>query len=159
MSEFYSEAEAREIIRRSVLIEEAYRQGRSDERYSLAYAPPVFDEALGEATVTPTAHEVTTDEREALTLIVRDVHNYDGRPGFLSLSGVDAGRIAEAILAAGFRRSEASESSVETWVCGKCGESAYEHSLTTSTCIWEPVETRPEPQGEPSAHALKSALG
>lgn len=43
------------------------------------------------------------------------------------------------------------DSSVETWVCGKCGGDAYEHSLTTSTCIWEPIETRPEPQGEPSA--------
>lgn len=44
----------------------------------------------------------------------------------------------------------ASDSSVETWVCGKCGGDAYEHSLTTSTCIWEPIETRPAPQGEPS---------
>lgn len=43
------------------LIEEAYRQGRSDERYSLAYAPPVFEKTLGEATLTP-----TDDEREAL---------------------------------------------------------------------------------------------
>lgn len=41
----------------------------------------------------------TGDERQAITLIVRDVHNYDGRPGFLSLSGADARRIAEAILA------------------------------------------------------------
>lgn len=73
-------------------------------------AGAVFEKAL-----TP-----TDDEVEALTLIVRDVHNM------------------------------ASDSSVETWVCGKCGGNAYEHSLTTSTCIWEPIETHPAPQSEPS---------
>lgn len=31
------------------------------------------------------------------------------------------------------------------WICGKCGGSAYEHSLTTSTCVWEPIDPkRPE---------------
>lgn len=100
----------------------------------------------------------TDDEREAITLIVRDVHNYDGRPSFLSLSGADAGRIADAIIAAGFRLSVASEPNVETWICGKCGGSAYEHSLTTSTCIWEPIETRSEPQREPSDAQVTAAM-
>jgi hypothetical protein len=45
------------------------------------------------------------EERDALTLIVRDVHNYDGRPDYLSLSGAMAGRIADAILKAGWSRS------------------------------------------------------
>lgn len=48
------------------------------------------------------------DEIDTLTLIVRDVHNYDGRPGHLSLSGAGARRIAEAALTAGFRRHPAS---------------------------------------------------
>lgn len=56
-------------------------------------------------------HAPKDDEWEALTLIVRDVHNYDGRPEFLSLHGKDAGRIAAAILAAGFRRSVSQEPS------------------------------------------------
>lgn len=60
------------------------------------------------------AQRPTDDEREALTLIVRDVHNYDGRPGYLALHGADAARIADAILAAGFRRPAQSEPSCMT---------------------------------------------
>lgn len=44
----------------------------------------------------------TGDERDKLTLIARDVHLYGGGP-HLSLLGLDAQRIADAILAAGFR--------------------------------------------------------
>ncbi|WP_136053453.1 hypothetical protein [Microbacterium sp. K5D] len=82
----------------------------------------------------------TEQEQEALVAAYLEEHGHhaDARHGFL------------AGLAAGFHRSMASDSSVETWVCGKCGGDAYEHSLTTSTCIWEPIETRPAPQCEPS---------
>lgn len=83
----------------------------------------------------------TEQEQEALVAAYLEEHGHhaDARHGFL------------AGLAAGFHRSMASDSSVETWVCGKCGGDAYEHSLTTSTCIWEPIETRPAPQAEPSS--------
>jgi hypothetical protein len=35
----------------------------------------------------------------------------------------------------------------EAWVCAKCGGIAYEHSLPTSTCIWEPVDPAARRQG------------
>lgn len=107
-------------MKREEVIEEAAKaiydaswQGFEGEVFSDVYARIAF--AVFEKALTP-----TDDGREALTLIVRDVHNM------------------------------ASDSSVETWVCGKCGGDAYEHSLTASTCIWEPIETHPAPQSEPS---------
>ncbi|MDY0829099.1 hypothetical protein SK224_08150 [Microbacterium sp. BG28] len=45
----------------------------------------------------------TTDDRDLLTLIARDVHLYDGG-SHQALLGIDARRIGDAILAAGFRR-------------------------------------------------------
>lgn len=29
---------------------------------------------------------------------------------------------------------------MDQWICGKCGENAHAHSLSTSECIWEPVD-------------------
>lgn len=80
----------------------------------------------------------TDDERETLTLIVRDVHNFDGRHEHLSLAGAEAGRIADAILAAGFCRPEVQEPSA--FRCSHCRHCDAQ-----------------EPQGEPSDAQVRAA--
>lgn len=85
------------------LIEEARRAhrqtpGSDDDKMRAALA--VFEKALGEATVTP-----TDDEREALAFVIEQGWGnptWDGK----TLRPIDR-QIADAVLAAGFRRSEA----------------------------------------------------
>lgn len=108
------------------LIEEAYRQGRSDEKYSLAYAPPVFEKTLGEATLTP-----TDDEREALARAWDAGH----RKGIRWKRG-DAPENPY--------RSEVPEPSTERIGCNICGEALPDGEPHLCS----------EPQGEPSNRVI-----
>lgn len=89
------------------------------------------------------AHAPSDDEREALAdRLTGDI--LDAVP-----DDNDMQHVLE-LAAAALRRTAVQEPSGETWKCGKCGGTPYEHSLTTSECIWEPVEAHPDPQVEPS---------
>lgn len=157
------------------LIEEAYRQGRSDEKYSLAYAPPVFEKALGEATVTP-----TDDEREALAKLLDEIDSDwlmgEARPPYPSEMA------HELILrGVGFRRSEVPEPSAEDYpdaealaalranapepsaiinegtddawqaIADALGNLGYALNSHEETAAWvQQYLFTPEPQGEPS---------
>lgn len=103
----------------------------------------VFEKALGEATVTPTAHEVTSDERwlnnlsYAATTLEASADNGDRYCARL---------IREHLAAAGFRRSEVPEPSADD---------AMSHYTDPADPFWQ---SSPELQGEPSDAQVGAAM-
>lgn len=129
------------MIDNEKLIEEAAKaiydaswQGFEGEVFSDVYARIAF--AVFEKALTP-----TDEEREALAKLIDEIDS-------AWLTGEDRSpypsEMAHELSRRGvrFRRTEApepTEGEGQGWVCLKCGGSAHEHSLETSTCIWEPV--------------------
>lgn len=90
------------------------------------------------------AHTPTDDEREALARIVKDIAIKWGGPSMAEFADTPPIRkhyaTADAILAAGFRRSEVPEPSADEQECDQCGEVFSEHSCKPiPSCIHLPA--------------------
>lgn len=113
-----------------MISEFAASNGPVDAFHTAKVLVSMFEKALGEAPVTPTVAEGTSDEREALARLL------DHRINPASGDGMtNPWWLADVILAAGFRRSGVPEPSAFDFV-------KYEQDHGRE----------PEPQGEPSTH-------
>lgn len=160
-----------------MIAEFAAHEGPVDAFHTAKVMIGMFEKALGEATVTP-----TDDEREAATTEVYGIINSHywaatGTPGICACgydvdaepAGTMAEHRAQAVIDAGFRRTEVPEPPrIGCNICGEalpdgephiCPEPGDLHQMRYDDGSWSrTLEGRPEPQGEPSDARVTAAM-